>query len=261
MIIFYFTSTGNSLAVAKRIGGERGTLISIPQIIDGKTLEYRDDVIGLVFPIYGFYLPKMCREFLARAKFSADYIFAVGTYGNKPGACMRNVQKYAAEHEIRIDYAESLLMVDNYLPGYDVADQVALLPEKNTDANLSRIITDINARKHLAAVATPAWRFMTAAIQAGEKFFMNDTQAQSYIVNDQCNVCGICAKVCPAGNISVTDKVKFGDRCDWCLGCVHLCPRNAIHLKNERSSERWRNPEVLLAEIIQANDRTAKALI
>jgi ferredoxin len=250
MIIFYFTSTGNSLAVAKKIGGEKGTLISIPQIIDGKTLEYHDDVIGLVFPVYGFYIPKMCREFLARARLGADYIFAVGTYGNKPGACMSNVQRYAAEHEIRIDYAESLLMVDNYLPGYDMADQIALLPGKNTDANLSRIIADIHARKPLVAAAAPVWRFITAAIQAGEKLVMKDTQAQSYIVNDQCGKCGTCVKICPSGNISVAGKVTFDDQCEWCLGCVHLCPRNAIHLRNERSSERWRNPEVSLAEII-----------
>ena len=34
MTIFYFTATGNSLAVAKRIGDN---LISIPQVIDNQT--------------------------------------------------------------------------------------------------------------------------------------------------------------------------------------------------------------------------------
>ena len=49
MLIFYFTATGNSLAVAKRIGGN---LISIPQVIDSQNLKYKDDAIGIVFPIY-----------------------------------------------------------------------------------------------------------------------------------------------------------------------------------------------------------------
>jgi ferredoxin len=256
MTIFYFTSTGNSLAVAKRIGGEAATLISIPQIIDAPTLEYSDDVIGLVFPIYGFGMPKMCRKFLAKAKLIADYVFAIGTYGNLPGACMRNVQIYATEFGNRIDYAESLLMVDNYLPGFDVNKQVAKLPEKRVDENLSRIIADIAARKKQTATASLWWRFMTAGIQAGEKAVFKDTQAQSYIVNEKCTKCGTCAKICPSGNITVTNKVLFANKCEWCLGCLHLCPMNAIHMKNERSSARWRNPEVKLAEIIKANNRT-----
>jgi hypothetical protein len=109
MTIFYFTSTGNCLAAAKKIGGNGAALISIPQIIDSGPLAYEDDVIGIIFPIYGWSMPKMCRKFLAKAKLTADYTFAIGTYGNMSGACMRNTQLFAAEHGNRIDYAESLL--------------------------------------------------------------------------------------------------------------------------------------------------------
>ncbi|MDR1539867.1 MAG: EFR1 family ferrodoxin [Clostridiales bacterium] len=252
MTIFYFTSTGNSLAVAKRIGGN---LISIPQIISDLKPEYKDDAIGVVFPVYGFFIPKMARRFLAETKLSANYTFAIGTYGNMPGACMRNVQKYALDHGNRIDYAESLLMVDNYLPNFEIADQIAKLPKKNPEENLKRIIADIEAQKKLEATASLLWRLFTSAIAAAEKAWAKDTQAQSYILNKDCVSCGICAKICPAGNISVTDKVQFGSNCEWCLGCVHLCPKNAIHLKNEKSAERWRNPEVSLKEIIAANNR------
>jgi MinD superfamily P-loop ATPase len=65
-----------------------------------------------------------------------------------------------------------------------------------------------------------------------------DKNAQSYMVNDRCVKCGVCAKVCPAKNIAVTDKVRFSDHCEACLACVHLCAQNAIHLKNERIGKR-----------------------
>lgn len=256
MTIFYFTSTGNCLAVAKKIGGKDANLIAIPQIINRPALEFQDEVIGIIFPIYGFSMPKICRRFFLKAKLTADYIFAIGTYGNLPGACMRNAQLYAAEQGNRIDYAESLLMVDNYLPGFEINQQIAQLPQKNTDASLVRIIDDLNSRKKLTATATLGKRLATSLIHVGEKVVMKDTQAQNYLVNDQCTKCGTCAKICPSGNITVTDKVTFGDKCEWCLGCVHLCPKNAIHLKNERSSARWRHPEVTLMEIIKANDQT-----
>ncbi|GHU88182.1 hypothetical protein FACS1894202_03840 [Clostridia bacterium] len=254
MTIFYFTSTGNSLAVAKKIGGGSAAYISIPQIIDNPSLLYKDGVIGVVYPIYGFGLPKMVRRFFEKVKWEADYAFAIGTYGNLPGAAARNTQFLAQEQGLRLDYSTTLLMVDNYLPGFEVNDQIAKLPVKKPDENLARIIADITDHKPLDAPAGLGWRAATAAIKAAEKAFMNNTR--NYIVDEKCTKCGTCAKVCPAANITVIDKVTFSDKCEWCLGCVHLCPKNALHMKNEKSAARWRHPDVTLTEIIKANDRT-----
>ena len=44
MTILYFTATGNSLYVAKRLGGK---LISIPQMIKENKYEFSDERIGL----------------------------------------------------------------------------------------------------------------------------------------------------------------------------------------------------------------------
>ena len=60
MTIFYiynFTGTGNSLWVAKKIAEATGaSLVSIPSIIEEKR-EYKDDVIGFVYPQYAIGLP------------------------------------------------------------------------------------------------------------------------------------------------------------------------------------------------------------
>ena len=56
MKTFYFTATGNSLYVAKRIGGE---LYSIPQMLENKRLEFEDEAIGIVLPCYGWGIPNM----------------------------------------------------------------------------------------------------------------------------------------------------------------------------------------------------------
>lgn len=252
MTIFYFTSTGNCLAVAKKIGGN---LISIPQVIDSPDLHFKDNVIGLIFPVYGFGMPKMVRKFLERATWEAEYSFAIGTYGNLPGGAMVNVQKFAKNHGQHFDYAQSLLMVDNYLPGFDMNDQIAKLPDKHIDENLYRIIADIQDRRTLDAAAGPVWKALTAVIRSGETLFMNGKQGQRYMISQDCTHCGICAKICPAGNITVTDTVMFNNQCEGCLGCVHMCPQNAMHMKNEKSIARWCNPDVSLNEIITANNR------
>lgn len=249
MTIFYFTSTGNCLAVAKHIGGN---LISIPQVIDEPDTKYKDDVIGIIFPVYSNATPRMVRQFLDKVSFEADYLFAIGTYGNLPGACMYNLQKRAEQNGYRFDYLNSLLMVDNFLPVFEMGAEVAKLPKKKTGEKTAKIVDDIQNRRKMQAKAGLAMRALAAILDATTK---TDKNAQSYIVNDQCNKCGTCAKVCPAKNISVTDKVHFSDHCEACLACVHLCPQNALHLKNERSDKRWLNREVSLKEIIEANNR------
>ncbi len=249
MTIFYFTGTGNCLAVAKAVGGN---LVSIPQIIDKPDLRFEDDAIGLVFPIYGFGLPKMVRRFLENAALKADYTFVVGTYGNMPGASMYNVQHKLGK---RFDYADSLLMVDNYLPMFEMADQEAKLPQKKTAENLARIVADVSERKHKEAKAFVALRAMSAVVTHMQQSAMNGDGGRNFDINAQCTRYGICAKVCPANNISVEEKVRFGDKCEFCLACAQLCPQNAIRVKGERSAARWRHPDVALTEIIAANDR------
>jgi len=82
MTVFYFTSTGNCLAVAKCIGG---TLISIPQVVDYSDLHFKDDAIGIVFPIYGFKTPKMVGRFLDTVKIT-DVGVSV-SFGEKCEGC------------------------------------------------------------------------------------------------------------------------------------------------------------------------------
>ena len=250
MTIFYFTATGNSLAVAKRIGG---TLVSIPSVVDSGKLHYKDDVIGIVFPVYGWTTPVMVGRFLDKVKLEADYTFAIGTYGNIPGAAMMNLQKRAEKNGYRFDYTNQLLMVDNFLPIFEMDAQIKKLPGKKVEEKMAKILDDINKRRHLQTKASPVARGITALVSNMMK--SPGKNAQKYIVNSQCNKCGICAKVCPSKNITVTDKVHFADLCEYCLACPHLCPQNAIHLKNERSDKRWINPEVSLNEIIMANNR------
>ena len=73
MKIFYYTSTGNCLDVAKRIGGE---LYSIPQLLKENKLEFEDEAIGIICPTYMWSVPSIVLEFLNKAKLKTDYLFA-----------------------------------------------------------------------------------------------------------------------------------------------------------------------------------------
>ena len=250
MTIFYFTATGNSLAVAKRIGGE---LISIPQVIDSDTLEYQADVIGVVFPIYSLNFPKMVKRFLEKAVFKADYIFMVVTCGGGVGTTLREAQAIAGKNGYRFDYFAKMGMVDNCLPQWEMETERKKGEKKDIDGQLERIKNAIAEREKTDKIPIPGGRLLCSFSRT---FFpVADDFHKNYIIDDKCNKCGTCAKVCPVKNIVVTDKVRFGDYCEGCQACIHACPRKAIHLKRERSNKRWRNPDVSLKEIIDANNR------
>lgn len=250
MKIFYYTATGNSLAIAKEIGGE---LISIPQIMNNDNLNFEDDAIGVIFPIYGLEAPKKVQDFLNKASLKADYIFAIGTYGNAACATLHRLQNIAIKNGYHFDYLNEILMVDNFLPLFKIEKQIEKIPKKKITEKLNIIKSDIKNRNKREAKASIGNRMLSASISSVERFRANGKEAQKYIVDNNCVKCGICAQVCPAGNITVEDKVIFSDRCEQCEACVHMCPKTAIHIKNEKSTMRWRHPEVSLKEIIDSN--------
>ena len=47
--------------------------------------------------------------------------------------------------------------------------------------------------------------------------------------NDNCNSCGLCAKVCPTNSIDMfNDSPKWKSSCEQCMRCVNMCPQEAI---------------------------------
>jgi len=251
MKLFYFTATGNSLAVAKQFEGE---LISIPQVMKNGLLEYTDQEIGIVFPVFANQPPKMVQDFLKKVNLKADYYFAIATYGMMSGNPFRYVQRIAKEHGYQFDYTRGLLMVDNFLDNFDVASEVSKIEKKKIPDRFSAIKKDVlNHKKEemRAGLITNAVTKMCEPLFNG---IVNGRTAQKFIVDETCIQCGICSKVCPAGNIKVSNQVEFNQMCEGCYACIHACPKKAMHIKREKSNERWRNPDVSLNEIIASNN-------
>jgi flavodoxin len=71
--IFYFSATGNSLALARNIAMELGEteLISIPKV-SGNCVTATAPRIGLVFPVYAWGLPRIVADFIKELKLDKD---------------------------------------------------------------------------------------------------------------------------------------------------------------------------------------------
>lgn len=251
MKIFYFTATGNSLYVAKRLGGE---LYSIPQMMKEEIREFSDEVIGFVFPCYGFDAPRMVRDFIQNSKFKANYFFAVMTYGNKAAAGLMQLEKIANNMGIVFNYTNEVLMIDNYLPVFKIEDQLKKESSKQTEEKLAEIIIDIKIRQqHLTHKGVVSEIVSKATSKFIKKYHCGGGDKR-FIVQEHCNGCKVCEKVCPINNIRVGRKPEFLHNCEGCFACIHHCPQTAIHLKLERNSTRFINRNIQLQEIIAANN-------
>lgn len=76
---------------------------------------------------------------------------------------------------------------------------------------------------------------------------------KQFKVSDKCTACGACIKICPVGNISMTDaKVTFGDNCNQCMGCIQWCQNHAIDCQGKAEKrKRYHNLDIKRQELFQ----------
>ena len=230
-MIYYFSGTGNSKWVAEEIARRTDDEAqSIAELVkDGPTVVYagKDARIGVVFPIYAWGAPPIVERFCKSITLAGAYAFAVCTCGDEAGKAMRRLKKIFAYQS-----AWSVKMPNNYVVGFDV-DSAELEQSKIAEAK-ERLIAISNA---VLANATqydvyegPGAVIKTALVRPMFNTFARSTKRFS--VEDSCNGCGLCARMCPIGAIRMQDEkpVWVKKHCTQCMGCINRCPQRAIQM-------------------------------
>ncbi|WP_072524061.1 EFR1 family ferrodoxin [Clostridium sp. Marseille-P3244] len=255
-MIFYFTGTGNSLYAAKQLDAE---VVSIPQAIHRKDQTYEADTIGIVCPVYGHEMPSMVKDFLKEAKFCTDYLYLVLTFGNFHGGAASLAERELRAAGKRADYINTLKMADNFLPAFDMEEQMGSEPEKRVEEQIDRIRRDIAGRRRWIQPAGEEDREWHRKYLEAQKLLPDDLWSHIYRVTEDCIGCGICTRVCPAGCIRLEGQraVYTMENCQMCMACIHHCPQNAIRLNTPEKNPqaRYHNSHIRLTEIVNANDQ------
>lgn len=268
-IVLYFTGTGNCLYVARQLGGKDAELLSIPQLMKQEKFEIEADEIGIVYPIYGHMPPNMVRRFIQKANLKADYLFAVLTYGNRKCNAVEIWDDVSRQAGKRFDYINTLIMVDNWLPSFDMNEQILI--DKHIPENLQKITADLAGQKRWHEPVTEEEReqhqgfLARTGINPSTGFVLKSENC--FTVTDACIGCGACVSVCPCGNYELTSSgVRMSGDCEYCFACIQNCPQKAIRfIKSEDGSfpngteknpnARYRNEHVSLMDIKRANNQ------
>ena len=251
-IVFYFTATGNSLYAARAFSAEP---ISIPQALKDGALDYEADEIGIVFPDFAAAAPLMVREFVNKARLKARYIFSIITYGNYAANVADWWNEYCLEQGLTVHYINTLLMVDNYLPVFDMNEQTRI--DKHIPEALAQLVADVESQRQYISHVEIDDQMRGWLKRLQENHSPMEAERLLRLNVEACIACGTCAAVCPHGNFSMTDsRAEFSGPCEYCLACVHACPPKALTLERERNPmARYRNENVSLVDIKKANNQ------
>ena len=248
-LVFYFTATGNDLYVARQFSSNP---LSIPQVMKEHghgRMHWEADEIGIVYPIYWQKPPVMVQEFIRKSTFKCDYFFGILTYGCNCDNAPSIFTKLCNESGITPDYVNAIIMVDNWLPGFDMNRQIALDPTKHIEEQIAEQVDDVARHVRYIRRSVPNFEHgPTFPVEARDQF----------TITDACVGCGICTHVCPCGNYRVIDgRAQASGECEHCFACVQNCPHNAIYLTDGEANRhaRYRNRHVTLQDIINANNQ------
>ena len=277
-MIFYFSGTGNTKwAASKLAAATREDLISIAPYMRADDSSHNlaepfilkeNERLGFVFPVHGWRVPKLVREFICKMKIQREpsdataenkakaddclknrpFAYCVCTAGDSIGLTIENLNEVISQNPslqalgiTEVSSSYSLIMPESYigLPFMDVDPKEREIRKKeNAAQELAVVCEEIFDRKEGISrlVKGPIPWFFTKVVGGFfEKVLITDKRF--HVEKDRCVKCGICANVCPVGDI----KGGHGEYPVWlhhkdcltCFTCYHHCPHHAIEFGNQ----------------------------
>jgi len=263
-VLFYFTGTGNSLAVARKIAERLTDTIVVPMLKgDAETyLDVETERVGLIYPIHMNAVPFVVVKFIEKLKrLSGQYVFAVATHGGIPGMSGLYLKKVLDKQQITLDAYFEIEMINNTPKGVapkplmrlkwelDITSEIIEAMLKTADALIDEIAHSvlIKERKTLNNPTSNSKKISYWMMKQLWHISEKSRPKLTFILDGCCTGCGLCETLCTTNRIIMKDGKPewITEKCNYCYACFNYCPTQAIGVKHyTKKLGRYHHPEI-----------------
>ena len=248
LIIYYFTGTGNALAVANwiaQIVASQSISVEIIKITPSLLIHKKDfsenTLIGFCYPTHGFNAPPIVIDFLMHFPRMKNRVFVLNTRAGMkisklftPGisglaqllpATILRIKGFKIIGYQQIDLPSNWISVH---PGLreKVIDSIFARCERITKRFAEKVLSGKSVYKGLISLP---FDLIISPISIAYYFYGRLFLAKTFIADYNCNGCGLCEKECPINAINMKNKRPFWTyKCESCMRCMNSCPQRAI---------------------------------
>lgn len=266
--IFYFSGTGNSLAVARDMAETLSAqLTPVVSTMDRERVDTEADVVGLVFPIYDFKPPPVLEEFVPKLEgIGSKYLFAVCTYGLAPAQSLRHLDKVIRSCGGYLSMGFAVGMPHSGIGSGAIGEARRERMFRDWKDRRGEICESINSGEKGSIESSP---LLVSLFQSGvvgmlpslmrpllafmKQVLLKGTESLGFTSSERCDGCRMCERVCPVENIEIIDhRPVWSDHCAGCFACLNWCPQGAISLGGlDMNIRTYHHPEVKLSDMLR----------
>ncbi len=232
-MILYFSGTGNSEYVAKRIGKEiNDEIINLFQKIKENDFSemHSNRPWVIVVPTYAWRIPRIVQKWIENTVFTGNHdMYFIMTCGGDIGNAGNYLEKLCKKKNMNYMGCIGILMPENYIALFATPPQeMALQIIGQAEPIINQSILYIKNRDKLPQTDIS----FTDKINSGiinDLFYPIFVHAKKFYATDACISCNKCSNICPLNNIHIENgKPVWGNTCTHCMACICNCPKEAI---------------------------------
>jgi ferredoxin len=247
VIIYYFSGTGNTLLIVKKmeeVFRKLNIKISIVNILHAEAEQVSlDKTIGIAFPVACLSTYPLVWDFLNNLPDGqGTEVFMVDTMAGFSGLVGGQVRRLLLNKNYSPLGAKEIIMPTNLNYKEINEEKNSIVIEKGTEQAKYFV--------HDLVYGISKWKALPVLPKLMNKLNMED-KAWSHLAkkirfsidNIKCIRCGLCFKACPVDNIEMEEYPEYLDKCQFCLRCISFCPTEAIGIRNKENFYPYRAVE------------------
>ncbi|KNZ40313.1 EFR1 family ferrodoxin [Acetobacterium bakii] len=263
-VLFYFTGTGNSLAIARKIAEGLTDVDVVPMLKDDAhtSISKETEKIGLIYPVYMNAVPRVVVKFIEKLAFrSGIYIFAVATHGGTPGAAGLYLYKILKRQQIPLDAYFEIEMINNTPKGVAPKPlmtmdwELKITPEKietmliRADSSTKDIVYKIAISDKTTSLNMTSGRKKIVYWMMKPLWYISEKSKPklNFILDECCIGCGLCESICTTRRIKMNEGKPewINENCNFCYACFNYCSVQAIGVTHyAKKLGRYHHPEI-----------------